>query len=189
MITTQRLRLVPLSTADTDWWVQLHADPEVNRFVGAYTTEQAEARLAGIADQWAGRGHGLCAVELLATGERIGRCGLNWWEQFDETEVGWTLARAHWGRGYATEAARAVLDWGFGGLGLSRITAMIAHGNEGSEAVARRLGFTELRQDELMGHRITVFALDAPATDRNETADPAHRTARTETADPAHRTG
>ncbi|MGE7436773.1 GNAT family N-acetyltransferase [Kitasatospora sp. NPDC001175] len=159
VVTSDRLRLRPLSTADTDWWVRLHADPEVGRFVGSYTREQAEARLRGIEEQWERRGHGLCAIELAATGETIGRAGLFWWEQFDETEAGWTLARAHWGHGYATEAARAVLDWGFGPLALPRITAMIHHGNHGSTAVARRLGFTPLREDELAGRPLTVHVL------------------------------
>jgi RimJ/RimL family protein N-acetyltransferase len=112
VIITERLRLRPASTADIDFWVRLHADPEVNRFVGPYTRERAETRLRGIEDSWATRGYGLCVVESLATGEAIGRSGLNWWEQFGETEVGWTFRRDHWGKGYATEAASAVVDWG-----------------------------------------------------------------------------
>ncbi len=160
VITTDRLRLRPLTDADTDWWVRLHADEEVGRFVGGYTREQAAARLSEIQQQWTRRGHGLCAVELLGTGEAMGRCGLNWWEQFGETEIGWTFARAHWGQGYATEAARAVLVWGFGSLGLQRITAMIHHGNTASSAVARRLGFTPLREDTVLDRPCTVYALD-----------------------------
>ncbi|WP_441248408.1 GNAT family N-acetyltransferase [Kitasatospora sp. McL0602] len=160
MIFTERLRLRPLSGADAAWWVELHADQEVNRFVGAYSPEQAAARLLAIETQWAERGHGLCAVELAATGEVVGRCGLNWWEEFGETEIGWTFARPHWGQGYASEAARAVLDWGFGTLGLRRITAMIHHGNAASVTVAERLGFTELRPDVVLGRACTVYALD-----------------------------
>ncbi|KJK55444.1 GNAT family N-acetyltransferase [Saccharothrix sp. ST-888] len=166
VITTARLRLRPLSTADTDWWVDLHADPEVSRFVGTYSRERAAARLRAIEDQWEQRGHGLCAVELAATGETIGRSGLFWWEQFDETEAGWTLARPYWGHGYATEAARAVLDRGFDRLSLPRITAMIHHGNDDSTAVARRLGFAPLREDELFGQPLTVHVLDR--TDRTD---------------------
>lgn len=159
MITTERLRLRPLTEADTDWWVRLHADAEVNRFVGSYTGAQAAARLHAIQQQWTTRGHGLCAVELRSTGEVIGRSGLNWWEEFGETEIGWTFARPHWGRGYATEAARAVLAWGFGPLGLGQITAMIHPDNTGSAAVAQRLGFTRLREDTVLGRPCTVHAL------------------------------
>ncbi|BDM74363.1 acetyltransferase (plasmid) [Streptomyces nigrescens] len=159
MITTPRLRLRPLTEADTDWWVRLHADDEVNRFVGGYSREQAAARLRDIQQQWTLRGHGLCAVELTSSGEAIGRCGLNWWEQFGETEIGWTFARHHWGNGYATEAAQAVLTWGFGTLELAQITAMIHHGNTASAVVARRLGFTPLREDSVLGRACTVYAL------------------------------
>ncbi|MEU3912563.1 MULTISPECIES: GNAT family N-acetyltransferase [unclassified Streptomyces] len=166
MITTERLRLRPLTENDTDWWVRLHADEEVGRYVGHYTHAQAVTRLHDIQQQWTERGHGLCAVELRTTGETIGRCGLNWWEQFQETEIGWTFARPHWGHGYATEAARAVLDWGFGPLGLDRITAMIHHGNTGSTAVAARLGFTPLREDTVLDRPCTVYALDVSTSAR-----------------------
>ncbi|WP_308295609.1 GNAT family N-acetyltransferase [Streptomyces odontomachi] len=159
VITTERLRLRPLTDADTDWWVRLHADAEVNRFVGSYTHEQAAARLSEIQQQWAQRGHGLCAVELRSTGQAIGRCGLHWWEQFDETEIGWTFARRHWGRGYATEAARSVLTWGFDALGCKQITSMIHQDNTASSAVAQRLGFTPLREDTVLGRPCVVHAL------------------------------
>lgn len=162
MITTERLRLRPATMADVDFWVRLHADPEVNRFVGAYTRERAEARLREIEDSWAARGYGLCVVESSATGEALGRSGLNWWERFGETEVGWTFAREHWGKGYATEAARAVVDWGFKDLELTRITAMIYPDNHASIAVAERLGFTARREDEVLGKPCTVYALDRP---------------------------
>ena len=162
MITTERLRLRPATMEDVDFWVDLHADPEVNRFVGAYTAERAEDRLRRISDSWAARSYGLCVVELLDTGEAIGRSGLNWWDEFGETEIGWTFRREHWGKGYATEAARAVLDWGFGKLDLNQITAMIAPGNQASIAVAERLGFTPRRADEVLGMPCTVYALDRP---------------------------
>ncbi|AUG82194.1 N-acetyltransferase [Kitasatospora sp. MMS16-BH015] len=163
VVETERLRLRPLGVADAEWWVGLHADPEVNRFVGAYTLERAAERLALIEGQWAERGHGLCAIELVATGERIGRCGLNWWADYGETELGWTLASEHWGRGYATEAARGMLEWGFETLGLDLITAMIHHGNESSVAVARRLGFDRLREDEVLARPCTVYGLSRSA--------------------------
>ncbi|MFJ3230811.1 GNAT family N-acetyltransferase [Streptomyces sp. NPDC086787] len=157
-LATPRLRLRPLTEADTDWWVRLHADAEVNRFVGAYSPELAAARLQETERQWAQRGYGLCAVELASSGEAIGRSGLNWWKQFDETEVSWIFARSHWGNGYASEAGRAVLTWGFDALDLKQITAMIRHGNTRSVTVARRLGFAPLREEHFLGGPCTVFA-------------------------------
>ncbi|MFF5584897.1 GNAT family N-acetyltransferase [Streptomyces hygroscopicus] len=74
----------------------------------------------------------------------------------------------------ATKAARAVLAWGFGTLGLGQITAMIHHGNTPSTAVARRPGFTPLREDNILGRPCTVYALSsddfAASEDRTTTA-------------------
>ncbi|WP_030900927.1 GNAT family N-acetyltransferase [Streptomyces sp. NRRL F-5126] len=163
MIETERLLLRPLTLADTDAFVALHEDPRVNRFLGTYTREAAEDRLARIERQWSERGHGLCAVELKATGEFIGRSGLQYWEQFDEVELGWALRAGVWGNGYATEAARGCLEWGWRTLDEDRFTALIRHGNDASVRVARRLGFTPRREDELGGAPVTAYALDRPA--------------------------
>ncbi len=160
MTETERLLLRPLRVQDVDAFVALHTDERVNRFVGAYSHQQALERLVLIERQWVDRGHGLCAVELKSTGEFIGRCGLNFWEAFDEVELGWTLKAEAWGHGYATEAARACVDWGFATLDVDYFTAMIKPGNTASVRVAERLGFSPLREDVLGGHPVTVYSLD-----------------------------
>ena len=162
MIRTERLLLRPLRVDDVDALVALHADSRVNRFVGAYSYQQALKRLASIERQWAERGHGPCAVELSPSGEFIGRCGLNYWEVFDEVELGWMLKAEAWGHGYATEAARACLEWGFATLVADYFTAMIHPDNTASVRVADRLGFTPRRKDVLFGNPVTVFSLDRP---------------------------
>ncbi|WP_308295122.1 GNAT family N-acetyltransferase [Streptomyces sp. NK08204] len=162
MIETERLLLRPLDTSDVDVFVELHADPKVNRFVGAFSPQQALERLTVVERQWAERGHGLCAIELKSSGEYIGRSGLQYWEQFDEVELGWTLRAEHWGHGYATEAAQACLDWGFATLEADYFTALMRPGNEPSVRVAERLGFSPRRQDKLNGSPVTVYALDRP---------------------------
>lgn len=162
MIETERLVLRPLRVADVDAFVALHADERVNRFVGSYSPQRALERLASIERQWAERGHGLCAVESKSSGEFIGRCGLQYWERFDEVELGWTLRAESWGHGYATEAARACADWGFATLTEDYFTALIRPGNEPSVRVAERLGFAPRRADVLFGDPVTVYALDRP---------------------------
>ncbi|WP_326686834.1 MULTISPECIES: GNAT family N-acetyltransferase [unclassified Streptomyces] len=157
VITTERLIMRPLTLDYTDLLVELQADPRVHRFTPSFTHEQARERLAGIERQWATRGHGLCAVELKETGEFLGRCGLNHWEEFDEVEAGWTLRPAVWGHGYATEAARACVEWGFAHLDVPYLTSMIAPANTGSARVAERLGFAPSRQDTFLGKDITVY--------------------------------
>ncbi len=162
VIETERLLLRPLRVSDVDAFVDLHADPRVSRFVGAYSHQQALERLTAIERQWTERGHGLCAIELKSSGEFIGRSGLQYWEQFDEVELGWTLRADRWGRGYATEAAQACLDWGFARLDADYFTALVRPGNEASVKVAERLGFTPRREDHLHGRGVTVYAVGRP---------------------------
>ncbi|MEU9464634.1 GNAT family N-acetyltransferase [Streptomyces sp. NPDC048312] len=78
MIETERLLLRPLHLSDVDVFVELHIDPKVNRFVGTFSRQQALERLTAIQQQWAERGHGLCAIELKSSGEFIGRSGLQY---------------------------------------------------------------------------------------------------------------
>jgi len=164
VIETERLLLRPLRVEDVDAFIALHADERVNRFVGAYSHQQALDRLASVEQQWAERGHGLCAVELKSTGEFIGRVGLNYWENFHEVELGWTLKTETWGHGYATESARACLDWGFATLGEPYFISLIRPGNTASVRVAERLGFAPLRQDELFGNPVTVYSMNRPTS-------------------------
>jgi RimJ/RimL family protein N-acetyltransferase len=100
---------------------------------------------------WAERGHGLFSVTHRDDGRFLGRVGLRYWPQFDETEVGWTLRSEEWGHGFATEAANAVATWGFAELPVTYLTANIEPRNARSIAVAERLGMTRMREDLLNG--------------------------------------
>ena len=162
VLETQRLRLRPFTTVDVDLWVALHADDRVNRFVGSYTRETALARLEEVEAQWSTRGHNLFAIERKDTGEFVGRGGLNYWQLFDEVEASWTLRADVWGNGYAIEAARAFIDWGFHILSVPYFTAMIRPGNNASNHVAEHLGFTAAREDSLFGNPVVVYVLDRP---------------------------
>jgi RimJ/RimL family protein N-acetyltransferase len=162
VIETERLRLRPLTIDDADALYELLQDDRVNHFVGALTRAENLGRLAAVEEQWKTRGHGLCAVELKSTGEFIGRAGLKYWDQFDEVETGWTFRADAWGHGYATEAGRAAVAWGFAHLDLDYITAMIRPGNTPSVKVAERLGFAPRRDDVLFDNPITVYALARP---------------------------
>ncbi len=88
---------------------------------------------------------GVGEVEVVSAGEFIGFTGLDRVKgglPVHGVEIGWRLARSAWGHGYATEAARACLEYGFGTLGLDEIVAIAAAGNTRSQAVMRRLGMT-----------------------------------------------
>lgn len=162
VLTTDRLRLRPLTVDDVDSFVDLHAHEEVSRFIGPFSRSVALDRLTMIQEQWANRGHGRFAVELRSTGEFIGISGLQYWRQFDEVEVGWTLRPDVWGHGYATEAGGASLAWGFRTLPNPYFTAMIRPANTPSIRVADRLGFHMLRPDTLFDRPTTVYALPRP---------------------------
>ena len=162
LIETERLLLRPLTTGDLDAIVELHAMPEVKRRMGAYSRQSALDRLERNEQEWDERGHGLVAILERAGGRFLGRSGLKYWPQFNETEVGWVLRPDVWGHGFATEAGQACLDWGFRALELPYITAMIVPDNRGSIRVAERLGMTPLRSDSIMDLPVVVYAIERP---------------------------
>jgi RimJ/RimL family protein N-acetyltransferase len=159
VIETERLILRPLAVADLDEYLALHDDPEVTRFIHGVERPEAEQRLRDNELEWDERGYGRFAVLVRPSGRFLGRSGLKYWPQFDETEVGWTLRRAAWGRGLATEAARACVDWGFEAFGLPYLTAMVHPQNAASIRVAEHLGMSLLRDDILLEDAVRVFAL------------------------------
>lgn len=132
-------------TSDFEAFAEMCADPEVMRFFPAplrpdQSREMALRTQALIAD----RGWGFWAVELPGHSPFIGFVGLHTPKDSLPcapcVEVGWRLARAHWGKGYATEAARAALDFGFETLGLESIVSFTAVINLPSIAVMKKLG-------------------------------------------------
>jgi ribosomal-protein-alanine N-acetyltransferase len=96
----------------------------------------------------------------------LGRVGfLRWnpetWEVGgSETEIGWGLAREHWGKGYAPEAAVALRDWAFEERGLTRLISLIQRGNAASVRVAEKLGETLERDVEVRGLPTWLYALE-----------------------------
>jgi RimJ/RimL family protein N-acetyltransferase len=160
LIETERLLLRPLTTSDLDEFVAMHAAPEVMRTMGPFDRDRSRDRLQAAEREWAERGHGLMAVVERDTGRFLGRSGLKYWPQFDETEVGWVLHPDYWGRGFATEAGRACVEWGFRTLEVPYLTAMILSDNVRSLRVAARLGMTPLREDVLLDLPVIVHALD-----------------------------
>jgi len=142
---TPRLKLRQWCAADLEPFASLNADPVVIEFLSRCLT-RAESDEFGerVRSELAQRGWGLWAVEVREQGEFIGFVGLSE-PSFEAhftpcTEIGWRLARSSWGRGYATEAARACLDFAFRSLGLSEVVAFTVPANARSRAVMERLG-------------------------------------------------
>ena len=156
-IETERLRLRPVAVDDLDEVVRLHEDPDVARFMGTPDREWLVEWVKGSDGEWAELGYGRMAILDRASGEFLGRTGLKRWPQFEETEVGWALQPEARGKGIATEAAGAVLEWSEQ-FELPYVTSMIRPDNHASIAVAERLGLSPMREDELLGVPVVVYS-------------------------------
>jgi RimJ/RimL family protein N-acetyltransferase len=168
VLTTPRLLLRTFRRGDLPLYAALNADPEVVRYLGGVPlTREHSDEIAEWAQRcFAAEGLGLLAVERRTDGAFLGMCGLHHQQSYpDEVEVGWRLAREHWGRGYATEAAAAWLDHAFGALGLPRVISITDPPNVRSLAVMRRLGMTfdhEARiEDDGVFFEAVVYAITA----------------------------
>jgi RimJ/RimL family protein N-acetyltransferase len=147
VIRTARLLLRPFEEQDRAPFSAIVADPEVAGPLGGARL-QAPGYFDGMRDFWALHGNGQLAI--VAEGVLVGRVGLRrqppeWAHPMQgEYEVGWMLARPAWGQGYATEAARAMLAWGFETLDLPLVWSWTSVGNLRSQAVMGRLGLTRV---------------------------------------------
>jgi len=120
------------------------------QFTGGQALSRADAwrNMAAAIGHWEIRGYGFFSVESRESGEWIGRVGPWFPEGWPEPEIGWTLSRQYWGRGYATEAARAAVEYARSELGWKRIVHVILKGNERSIAVAERIGSRFLQSQQ-----------------------------------------
>jgi RimJ/RimL family protein N-acetyltransferase len=146
-IDTPRLILRPPVRADFDAWARLGADEENTRFLGGVQPRPLAWRHFGFAvGSWHLQGFGAFSVIEKASGEWVGRVGPLQPEGWPGTEVGWSLWKGFWGKGYAIEAATAAIDWAFDELGWTEVIHCISAENLASVAVATRLGSRILRQ-------------------------------------------
>jgi RimJ/RimL family protein N-acetyltransferase len=147
VLTTQRLVLRGWRPSDRAPFATMSADPRVMRFLGPPLSREASDALAErIQQHFAERGFGLWAVEAPGVADFIGFVGLStahFAAPFTPCfELGWRLAAEHWSRGYATEAARAALRFGFEQLALREILAFTTSENRASRRVMERLGMS-----------------------------------------------
>jgi ribosomal-protein-alanine N-acetyltransferase len=175
-LTTGRLLLRPWRDDDRAPFAALNADPRVMEFFPAVLARVESDRLvARIRLHLETHGFGLWAVEVPGVAPFIGFVGLMTVPPAlpfaPAVEVGWRLAREHWGRGYATEAARAAVEFGFGVLGLAEIVSFTAQRNLPSRAVMERLGMVRSAAEDFdhpaipAGHalrRHVLYRLRAP---------------------------
>jgi RimJ/RimL family protein N-acetyltransferase len=146
-LVTERLVLRRWRAEDVQPYAALCSDPEVMRWIGDGSTatfEESERAIERFEQLWEQNGFGLFAVEEKASGLLIGFVGLSiptfLPEILPAIEIGWRLARSAWGKGLATEGARAALAFGFGRRELDRIVSIHQGGNVASEKLMQKLG-------------------------------------------------
>lgn len=187
VLSTDRLVLRGWRDEDLDPLAALDADPEVMKFIGdgrPRPREQAARTLRRLREMWNDQGFGLFAVAWRADvteagaepGAFVGWVGLAvptfLPEILPAVEIGWRLRREWWGRGLATEAARAVLRFGFEEINLDRIVSVCHVDNHASENVMRKLGMTRDRETTVPAHGqpIRVLAITADEYQARQTA-------------------
>lgn len=149
-IETKRLLLRPPVQEDFKAWSDFALDEEAARYIGGVAPPSMAWRaMAAVTGSFALLGFGMFSVVEKETGAWVGRVGPWMPEGWPGTEVGWGLARHVWGKGYATEAAQASIDWAFETLGWTEVIHCIHPDNAPSQKVAQRVGSRILRAGKL----------------------------------------
>jgi len=167
---TERLKLRSWREADLETFARFNADPDVMRYFPArLSREESDALAQRIQAHLEEHGWGLWAVEAAGVAPFVGFVGLSA-PRFEShftpcVEVGWRLGTEYWGRGYATEGARAALAFGFAELGLDEIVSLTSKSNLPSRRVMERLGMTRHARDDFdhpqlpVGHELRPHVL------------------------------
>ncbi len=158
---TDRLILRWFREDDFAQFLTMSSDPEVMRFLGGkpQTAIEAWKSMAAFMGHWYFRGYGVWAVEEKASGNLVGRIGLMNPAGWPGFELGWTLGRDSWGKGYATEGARRALQYVFTEMKRDHVISCIAPENVNSIKVAERLGETVEGQTELIGKQVLIYGI------------------------------
>lgn len=147
----------PLQTSDLDALASIWSDREVTRFLPSQgnpiPTEKVEKSLQSFIEHWQQRKYGIWAIVENESSQMIGYCGLRYLDEMHEVEVLYGLAKAYWGRGIATRAAKAAVAYGFNVANLDKLIAMALPGNFASRRVIEKAGLQYEKQ-------IHIFNLD-----------------------------
>lgn len=162
MIETERLLLRRFTDEDRDIVARWNADRAFTRHLaGVQTREQSDEAFDRWQRHWDEHGFGLLAVTWRETGELIGRTGPQYHRMWPhDPEIGWALDPTWWGRGIATEAGAASVEWAFGPLDFARVVSITTEPNLASRNVMAKLGFRIHEHVESEWGLLWVHALD-----------------------------
>lgn len=152
LLETPRLLLRKHVLEDAPFFLELNSDPEVTKYTGdgAFKNlEEAETIVRYVISQYEKNGYGRWLVSLKETGQPLGWCGLKYHDDSGDTDLGYRFMKQYWGKGYATEAGSACLDYGFKQLGLKRMIGRADTHNLASIQVLKKLGMTFFGEDHL----------------------------------------
>ena len=158
---TERLILRWFRADDFPAYLTMAQDPEVMKFLTGEPQTEIEAwkNMAAHIGHWYFRGYGTWAVEEKASGRVVGRIGLMNPAGWPGFECGWTLARASWGKGYATEGARRAMAYAFTELNRDHVISLIQPENVNSIRVAERLGEKVEGKTEFLGKQCLIYGI------------------------------
>jgi [ribosomal protein S5]-alanine N-acetyltransferase len=167
IVETARLILREFAETDIEPLYAMGTIPELLRYTGKVGFRDREHALENLRanplTDYRTRGFGRWACVLKANGEVIGFAGPKHLPELGEVEIGFRLLPAWWGMGLATEAGKAVLEYGFGALGLRRIIGLVDRNNAASIRVLEKLGMKYVDVVHYRGENVARYAIDAPA--------------------------
>ena len=158
---TERLQLRMLEAHDFEEYAAIHTDPDVTRFTARAHLSRIETwrHLAMIVGHWHLRGFGMWGVFERETGRLAGRVGFHQPDGWPDFELGWTMGKASWGKGYATEAARRCLEYARDVMKRDHLISVIDPENHASIRVAERIGESVEGETEVDGHRVLIYGI------------------------------
>ena len=167
ILETEHLLLRRLTMDDLDDLFALYHSPDVRKYYseGIPSYEETKQELEWMINTcYAKYGFGMWATIHKATGKFIGRCGLTPMdiEGHEQIEVGYMLAKEYWGQGLATEAAKAILDYGFDQVGLARLICVVNPDNQASSKVALKIGMTLEIDGDVNGEPTMLYSMSKP---------------------------
>lgn len=175
ILETERLLLRHLDSRDAAFMLELLNEPSWLRYIGdkgIRTLPSAESYIDnGPVEMYSRLGFGLYLVELKEIGERIGICGLIKRQGLDDVDLGFAFLSRFWSKGYAFEAASAVMSYAGSVLKLSRIVAILAHDNHRSGKVLGKLGFRFERLVRLQANGDELELHAAAASDSSRASE------------------
>ena len=159
ILETHRLYLREMTPDDAENAYILNSDPEVLRYTGDDPFENVEEARDFLSkyESYKKYGFGRWAVILKETGEYVGWCGLKYTPELDECDIGYRLMKKFWGFGYATEAAKACLELGFGKFGMKTIVGRAMPENGASVRVLEKIGLTYLENRMTEGTEEVIY--------------------------------